>query len=135
MWANVCERINSCPGEGLKSHSSSPSSLTPHTPSCQTRGTWSGRFQGSSKGHLLFSWASFLPWWGWLSPPLSSHSLTSGLPQTLFQSPEEGWQLYTSAQAPDGKCVCTAVIPAQSTCSRDGRSRELRQLMEKVRAF
>lgn len=56
-------------------------------------------------------------------------------PQTLFQSPEEGWQLYTSAQAPDGKCICTAVIPAQSTCSRDGRSRELRQLMEKVRTF
>ncbi|XP_066128749.1 noelin-2 isoform X1 [Saccopteryx bilineata] len=51
---------------------------------------------------------------------------------TLFQSPEEGWQLYTSAQAPDGKCICTAVIPTQSTCSRDGRSRELRQLMEKV---
>ncbi|XP_058584096.1 noelin-2 isoform X1 [Neofelis nebulosa] len=51
---------------------------------------------------------------------------------TLFQSPEEGWQLYTSAQAPDGKCICTAVIPAQSTCSRDGRSRELRQLMGKV---
>ncbi|XP_012585259.1 PREDICTED: noelin-2 isoform X3 [Condylura cristata] len=50
---------------------------------------------------------------------------------TLFQSPEEGWQLYTSAQAPDGKCICTAVIPAQSSCSRDGRSRELRQLMEK----
>lgn len=60
-----------------------------------------------------------------LNPPPS--------PQTLFQSPEEGWQLYTSAQAPDGKCICTAVIPAQSTCSRDGRSRELRQLMEKVR--
>lgn len=79
MWANVCERINSCPGEGLESHSSSPSSLTPHTLSCQTRGTWSGIFQGSSKGHLLFSLASFLPWWGWLSPPLSSHSLTSDL--------------------------------------------------------
>ncbi|XP_006928460.4 noelin-2 isoform X2 [Panthera onca] len=59
--------------------------------------------------------------------------LCSGLAgQTLFQSPEEGWQLYTSAQAPDGKCICTAVIPAQSTCSRDGRSRELRQLMGKV---
>ena len=68
-------------------------------------------------------------------PPLDSHSLTPTSPQTLFQSPEEGWQLYTSAQAPDGKCICTAVIPAQSTCSRDGRSRELRQLMEKVRTF
>ncbi|KAM6471373.1 noelin-2 isoform 3-T3 [Liasis olivaceus] len=51
--------------------------------------------------------------------------------QTLFQSPDEGWQVYTSAQAPDGKCLCTAVIPVQGTCSRDLRSRQLRQLMEK----
>ncbi|KAK9407436.1 noelin-2-like, partial [Crotalus adamanteus] len=51
---------------------------------------------------------------------------------TLFQSPDEGWQVYTSAQAPDGKCLCTAVIPVQGTCSRDLRSRQLRQLMEKV---
>ncbi|XP_028577013.1 noelin-2 isoform X4 [Podarcis muralis] len=50
---------------------------------------------------------------------------------TLFQSPDEGWQVYTSAQAPDGKCLCTAVIPVQGTCSRDLRSRQLRQLMEK----
>ncbi|XP_042658798.1 noelin-2 isoform X1 [Tyto alba] len=52
--------------------------------------------------------------------------------QTLFQSPDEGWQVYTSAQAPDGKCLCTAVIPVQGTCSRDLRSHQLRQLMEKV---
>ncbi|PKU28462.1 hypothetical protein llap_21234 [Limosa lapponica baueri] len=51
---------------------------------------------------------------------------------TLFQSPDEGWQVYTSAQAPDGKCLCTAVIPVQGTCSRDLRSHQLRQLMEKV---
>uniref|UniRef100_A0A8D0GRT5 Olfactomedin 2 n=1 Tax=Sphenodon punctatus TaxID=8508 RepID=A0A8D0GRT5_SPHPU len=51
---------------------------------------------------------------------------------TLFQSPEEGWQVYTSTQGPDGKCLCTAVIPVQGTCSRDLRSRQLRQLMEKV---
>lgn len=67
-----------------------------------------------------------------MNPSWGSRSLTLTSSQTLFQSPEEGWQLYTSAQAPDGKCICTAVIPAQSTCSRDGRSRELRQLMEKV---
>ncbi|NXO59217.1 NOE2 protein, partial [Aramus guarauna] len=47
-------------------------------------------------------------------------------------SPDEGWQVYTSAQAPDGKCLCTAVIPVQGTCSRDLRSHQLRQLMEKV---
>ncbi|XP_062454375.1 noelin-2 isoform X3 [Rhea pennata] len=51
---------------------------------------------------------------------------------TLFQSPDEGWQVYTSAQAPDGKCLCTAVIPVQGTCSRDLRSHQLRQLTEKV---
>uniref|UniRef100_F7BXL7 Olfactomedin 2 n=1 Tax=Xenopus tropicalis TaxID=8364 RepID=F7BXL7_XENTR len=54
------------------------------------------------------------------------------LGQTLFPSPEDGWQIYTSAQAPDGKCICTVVAPAQTTCSRDPRSRQLRQLMEKV---
>ncbi|XP_026634987.1 noelin-2 isoform X1 [Chionomys nivalis] len=74
------------------------------------------------------SWAE--PLWLTLRRPQGFPALQPG--QTLFQSPEEGWQLYTSAQAPDGKCICTAVIPAQSTCARDGRSRELRQLMEKV---
>ncbi|NWZ17643.1 NOE2 protein, partial [Agelaius phoeniceus] len=52
--------------------------------------------------------------------------------QTLFQSPDEGWQVFTSAQAPDGKCLCTAVIPVQGSCSRDLRSLQLRQLLEKV---
>ncbi|NWV19279.1 NOE2 protein, partial [Origma solitaria] len=47
-------------------------------------------------------------------------------------SPDEGWQVYTSAQAPDGKCLCTAVIPVQGSCARDLRSLQLRQLMEKV---
>uniref|UniRef100_A0A493SUL4 Noelin domain-containing protein n=1 Tax=Anas platyrhynchos platyrhynchos TaxID=8840 RepID=A0A493SUL4_ANAPP len=47
-------------------------------------------------------------------------------------SPDEGWQVYTSAQAPDGKCLCTAVIPVQGSCSRDLRSHQLRQLTEKV---
>ncbi|NWU88214.1 NOE2 protein, partial [Onychorhynchus coronatus] len=47
-------------------------------------------------------------------------------------SPDEGWQVFTSAQAPDGKCLCTAVIPVQGSCSRDLRSHQLRLLMEKV---
>ncbi|XP_077643876.1 noelin-2 [Lonchura striata] len=47
-------------------------------------------------------------------------------------SPEEGWQVFTSAQAPDGKCLCTAVIPARGSCSRDLRGLQLRQLLEKV---
>ncbi|NWI86228.1 NOE2 protein, partial [Pitta sordida] len=63
--------------------------------------------------------------------PVGSHS-HSCPSQTLFQSPDEGWQVFTSAQAPDGKCLCTAVIPVQGSCSRDLRSLQLRQLMEKV---
>uniref|UniRef100_A0A8C7U4E5 Olfactomedin 2a n=1 Tax=Oncorhynchus mykiss TaxID=8022 RepID=A0A8C7U4E5_ONCMY len=46
--------------------------------------------------------------------------------------PEEGWQIYSSAQDADGKCICTVVAPAQNMCNRDPRSRQLRQLMEKV---
>ncbi|XP_061884649.1 noelin-2-like [Entelurus aequoreus] len=52
----------------------------------------------------------------------------------LYPSPEEGWQIYSSAQGTDGKCICTVVAPAQSVCNRDPRSRQLRQLMEKVTA-
>lgn len=50
---------------------------------------------------------------------------------TLFPSPEEGWEIYSSAQDPDGKCVC-AVVAQRSMCSRDTRSKQLRQLLEKV---
>ncbi|XP_020384732.1 noelin-2-like isoform X1 [Stegostoma tigrinum] len=50
---------------------------------------------------------------------------------TLFPSPEEGWEIYSSAQDPDGKCVC-AVVAQRSMCSRDARSKQLRQLLEKV---
>ncbi|CAL8286501.1 unnamed protein product, partial [Boreogadus saida] len=49
----------------------------------------------------------------------------------LYPSPEEGWQIYSSAQDADGKCICTVVAPAQNMCNRDPRSRQLRQLMEK----
>lgn len=53
----------------------------------------------------------------------------------LFQtqiSPKEGWQVYSSAQDPDGRCICTVVAPEQNLCSRDAKSRQLRQLLEKV---
>ena len=56
------------------------------------------------------------------------------LSQGLYPSPEEGWQIYSSAQDADGKCICTVVAPAQNMCNRDPRSRQLRQLMEKVTA-
>lgn len=46
--------------------------------------------------------------------------------------PKEGWQVYSSAQDADGRCICTVVAPEQSLCSRDAKSRQLRQLLEKV---
>ncbi|XP_051867912.1 noelin-3a [Pristis pectinata] len=44
----------------------------------------------------------------------------------------EGWQVYSSAQDPDGRCICTVVAPEQNLCSRDARSKQLQQLLEKV---
>ena len=40
--------------------------------------------------------------------------------------------MYSSAQDPDGRCICTVVAPEQNLCSRDAKSRQLRQLLEKV---
>ncbi|XP_063344914.1 noelin-like isoform X1 [Pelmatolapia mariae] len=47
-------------------------------------------------------------------------------------TPEEGWQVYSSAQDSEGRCVCTVVAPQQTVCSRDARTKQLRQLLEKV---
>lgn len=47
--------------------------------------------------------------------------------------PEEGWQVYSSAQDSEGRCVCTVVAPQQTVCSRDARTKQLRQLLEKVK--
>uniref|UniRef100_A0A3Q1K8X8 Olfactomedin-like domain-containing protein n=1 Tax=Anabas testudineus TaxID=64144 RepID=A0A3Q1K8X8_ANATE len=46
--------------------------------------------------------------------------------------PKEGWQVYSSAQDADGRCICTVVAPEQNLCSRDAKGRQLRQLLEKV---
>ncbi|KAM8886296.1 noelin-like isoform 2-T2 [Spinachia spinachia] len=46
--------------------------------------------------------------------------------------PEDGWQVYSSAQDSEGRCVCTVVAPQQTVCSRDARTKQLRQLLEKV---
>uniref|UniRef100_A0A8C7IEX8 Olfactomedin 1b n=3 Tax=Salmoninae TaxID=504568 RepID=A0A8C7IEX8_ONCKI len=50
----------------------------------------------------------------------------------LPANPEESWQVYSSAQDSEGRCVCTVVAPQQSMCSRDARTKQLRQLLEKV---
>ncbi|EPY76415.1 noelin-3 isoform 1 [Camelus ferus] len=73
----------------------------------------------------------------WMSQTLPSlvglNTTRLSTPDTLTQiSPKEGWQVYSSAQDPDGRCICTVVAPEQNLCSRDAKSRQLRQLLEKV---
>lgn len=58
--------------------------------------------------------------------------LLSPLSQVLPANPEESWQVYSSAQDSEGRCVCTVVAPQQTMCSRDARTKQLRQLLEKV---
>uniref|UniRef100_A0A8C9SX05 Olfactomedin 1a n=1 Tax=Scleropages formosus TaxID=113540 RepID=A0A8C9SX05_SCLFO len=50
----------------------------------------------------------------------------------LPANPEESWQVYSSAQDSEGRCICTVVAPQQAMCSRDARTKQLRQLLEKV---
>ncbi|XP_032048231.1 noelin-3 isoform X2 [Aythya fuligula] len=65
-------------------------------------------------------------------PRLLLLSLLAALHPAQTQiSPKEGWQVYSSAQDPDGRCICTVVAPEQNLCSRDAKSRQLRQLLEK----
>ncbi|KAF7646962.1 hypothetical protein LDENG_00179860, partial [Lucifuga dentata] len=47
-------------------------------------------------------------------------------------APQDTWQVYSSAQDSEGRCVCTVVAPQQTVCSRDARSKQLRALLEKV---
>uniref|UniRef100_A0A8C5WPW3 Noelin domain-containing protein n=1 Tax=Laticauda laticaudata TaxID=8630 RepID=A0A8C5WPW3_LATLA len=70
----------------------------------------------------------------WLShaPTLKYDDGTLPLIGIRFLFPKEGWQVYSSAQDPDGRCICTVVAPEQNLCSRDAKSRQLRQLLEKV---
>ncbi|KAM9552917.1 noelin-3a isoform 2-T2 [Salvelinus alpinus] len=55
-----------------------------------------------------------------------------GLYPSMTIGPKEGWQVYSSAQDADGRCICTVVAPEQNLCSRDAKGRQLRQLLEKV---
>ncbi|GAA6219418.1 LOW QUALITY PROTEIN: noelin-3a [Lates calcarifer] len=68
--------------------------------------------------------------WSVLYPVLSLTIF--GLYPSMTIGPKEGWQVYSSAQDADGRCICTVVAPEQSLCSRDAKSRQLRQLLEKV---
>uniref|UniRef100_A0A3B4AN59 Noelin domain-containing protein n=1 Tax=Periophthalmus magnuspinnatus TaxID=409849 RepID=A0A3B4AN59_9GOBI len=46
----------------------------------------------------------------------------------LYPGSEEGWQVYSTASDPDGRCVCTVVAPAQNLCKRDPRSRHFSRI-------
>ncbi|KAI4009068.1 olfactomedin 1, partial [Homo sapiens] len=59
-------------------------------------------------------------------------ALQVGLTRVLPTNPEESWQVYSSAQDSEGRCICTVVAPQQTMCSRDARTKQLRQLLEKV---
>uniref|UniRef100_A0A4W5M3Z7 Olfactomedin 3 n=1 Tax=Hucho hucho TaxID=62062 RepID=A0A4W5M3Z7_9TELE len=50
----------------------------------------------------------------------------------ILLMPKEGWQIYSSAQDTEGRCICTVVAPEQNLCSRDAKEGQLRQLLEKV---
>uniref|UniRef100_UPI003AAE8924 noelin-2-like isoform X1 n=1 Tax=Centroberyx gerrardi TaxID=166262 RepID=UPI003AAE8924 len=63
-----------------------------------------------------------------VSPEGTHERIVSG----LYPGSEEGWQVYSTASDPDGRCVCTVVAPAQNLCKRDPRSRQLRLLTEQV---
>ncbi|XP_030214189.1 noelin isoform X2 [Gadus morhua] len=54
------------------------------------------------------------------------------LTQVFPANPEDGWQVFSSAQDTEGRCVCTVVAPQQTVCSRDARTKQLKQLLEKV---
>ncbi|XP_015725397.1 noelin-3 isoform X3 [Coturnix japonica] len=84
-------------------------------------------------GAVLSTMAMISSWMSQTLPSLVGLN-TTRLPtsDTLTQiSPKEGWQVYSSAQDPDGRCICTVVAPEQNLCSRDAKSRQLRQLLEK----
>ncbi|XP_052522537.1 noelin-3 isoform X3 [Tympanuchus pallidicinctus] len=84
-------------------------------------------------GAVLSTMAMISNWMSQILPSLVGLN-TTRLPtsDTLTQiSPKEGWQVYSSAQDPDGRCICTVVAPEQNLCSRDAKSRQLRQLLEK----
>uniref|UniRef100_A0AAQ4QLH4 Noelin domain-containing protein n=1 Tax=Gasterosteus aculeatus aculeatus TaxID=481459 RepID=A0AAQ4QLH4_GASAC len=75
---------------------------------------------------------SFFPCIGTNKRSILSFLCPRPRPQVLPANPEESWQVYSSAQDSEGRCVCTVVAPQQSMCSRDARTKQLRQLLEKV---
>lgn len=93
-------------------------------------------------GVVLSTMAMITNWMSQTLPSLvglNTTKLTAATGGTLDRStgvlptnPEESWQVYSSAQDSEGRCICTVVAPQQTMCSRDARTKQLRQLLEKV---
>ncbi|NWI99573.1 NOE1 protein, partial [Crypturellus undulatus] len=93
-------------------------------------------------GVVLSTMAMITNWMSQTLPSLvglNTTRLTAATGGTLDRStgvlptnPEESWQVYSSAQDSEGRCICTVVAPQQTMCSRDARTKQLRQLLEKV---
>eukprot|EP00079_Xenopus_tropicalis_P009842 XP_002934209.2 PREDICTED: noelin-3 isoform X2 [Xenopus tropicalis] len=86
-------------------------------------------------GAVLCTMAMISNWMSQTLPSLvglNTTGLSSGKALVTLGSPREGWQVYSSAQDSDGRCICTVVAPEQNLCSRDAKSKQLRQLLEKV---
>ncbi|XP_044309124.1 noelin isoform X1 [Varanus komodoensis] len=93
-------------------------------------------------GVVLSTMAMITNWMSQTLPSLvglNTTKLTAASGGTLDRStgvlptnPEESWQVYSSAQDSEGRCICTVVAPQQTMCSRDARTKQLRQLLEKV---
>ncbi|KAJ6654609.1 hypothetical protein lerEdw1_006762 [Lerista edwardsae] len=92
-------------------------------------------------GVVLSTMAMITNWMSQTLPSLvglNTTKLTAASGGTLDRStgvlptnPEESWQVYSSAQDSEGRCICTVVAPQQTMCSRDARTKQLRQLLEK----
>ncbi|XP_048874856.1 noelin-like isoform X1 [Brienomyrus brachyistius] len=93
-------------------------------------------------GVVLSTMAMITNWMSQTLPSLVGLNTTKlmaapgGIPDrsigVLPTNPEESWQVYSSAQDSEGRCICTVVAPQQAMCSRDARTKQLRQLLEKV---
>ncbi|MEQ2167793.1 Noelin [Goodea atripinnis] len=67
----------------------------------------------------------------WMSQTLPS---LVGLNTTKLTAAHGGYPDRSTGDS-EGRCVCTVVAPQQSMCSRDARTKQLRQLLEKVIAW
>lgn len=89
---------------------------------------------------LYFEFTLFIPYTFENIADMHTYSIVTSLTlscvclfaQGLYPGSEEGWQVYSTASDPDGRCVCTVVAPARNLCKRDPRNRQLRQLTEQV---